>query len=95
MNQASELPTQASEPGIQAGELKTQAGLHSGSQNASPSRFLQAREVEMIDEALNSLGDYGEVRLIIERGRLRFLITQRSFDTHKWRPGSISRLPRK
>jgi len=43
----------------------------------------------MIEEALCSLGEYGEVRLIVEKGRLRFLIMQRSYDTLKWQPGSI------
>jgi hypothetical protein len=51
--------------------------------------FLDPRQVLMVDEALNSLGDYGEVRLVVEKGRLRFVITQRSFDTLKWQPGSI------
>lgn len=53
-------------------------------------RFLQSHQIEMIDEALASLGEFGEVRLVVERGRLRFLVTQRSFDTLKWQPGSIS-----
>jgi hypothetical protein len=43
----------------------------------------------MIDEALSSLGEYGEVRLVVEKGRLRFLITQKSFDALKWKPGSL------
>lgn len=45
----------------------------------------------MIDEALRSLGEYGEVRLVVEKGRLRFLITQKSYDTLKWQPGEIVR----
>ena len=44
----------------------------------------------MIDEALSVLGEYGEVRLIVERGRLRFLVTQKSFDALKWEPGSLA-----
>jgi len=52
-------------------------------------RFLQTHQIEMIDEALDSLGEYGEVRLIVEKGRLRFLITQKSFDALKWQPGTI------
>jgi hypothetical protein len=52
--------------------------------------FLDERQVAMIDEALSTLGDYGEVRLIVDKGRLRFLITQKSFDALKWRPGSVS-----
>jgi len=51
--------------------------------------FLKPRQIEMIEEALGSLGEYGEVRLIVEKGRLRFLITQKSFDALKWEPGSI------
>ena len=43
----------------------------------------------MIDEALASLDEFGEVRLIVEKGRLRFLATQKSFDALKWQPGSI------
>lgn len=57
----------------------------------SPSvrRFLQPAQVQMIDEALCSLGEYGEVHLVIEKGRLRFMIIQKSFDTLKWYPGNI------
>jgi hypothetical protein len=43
----------------------------------------------MIDEALRSLGQFGEVRLIVEKGRLRFVVTQKSFDALKWEPGSL------
>jgi hypothetical protein len=43
----------------------------------------------MIDEALSTLGEFGEVRLVIEKGRLRFLVMQKSIDTLKWRPGSL------
>jgi hypothetical protein len=51
--------------------------------------FLEDQQIRMIDEALSSLGDYGEVRLIVEKGRLRFVITQKSFDALKWKPGSL------
>ena len=53
-------------------------------------KFMDFEQLSMIDEALNSLGDYGEVRLIIEKGRLRFLITQKSYDALKWQPGGLS-----
>jgi hypothetical protein len=56
----------------------------------NPSKFLQSHQIEMIDEALSSVGDFGEVRLIVEKGRLRFLVTQKSFDTLKWSPGSLN-----
>jgi hypothetical protein len=51
--------------------------------------FLQPRHIQMIDEALRSLGEYGEVRLVVEKGRLRFLVTEKSYDTLKWQPGII------
>jgi hypothetical protein len=44
----------------------------------------------MIDEALSALGEYGEIRLIVEKGRLRFLVTQKSFDALKWEPGALA-----
>jgi hypothetical protein len=51
--------------------------------------FLDQRQVKMIDEALAALGDYGELRLVVEKGRLRFIVTQKSFDALKWQPGEI------
>ena len=57
--------------------------------DSCPLNFLELKQVSMIDEALSAVGDYGEVRLIVEKGRLRFLITQKSFDTLKWEPGKI------
>jgi len=52
-------------------------------------RFLQPISIQMIEEALAAVGDYGEVRLIVEKGRLRFLVTQKSYDILRWRPGAI------
>jgi len=51
--------------------------------------FLKAQQIVMIDEALASLGDFGEVRLVVEKGRLRFLTMQKSMDALKWAPGTI------
>lgn len=56
---------------------------------SSKSKFLDSNQVAMIEEALASLGEFGEVRLIVEKGRLRFLVTQKSFDAQKWQPGAI------
>lgn len=58
------------------------------SENHSTS-FLDQRQVKMIDEALSALGDYGELRLVVEKGRLRFIVTQKSFDALKWQPGTM------
>ena len=52
-------------------------------------QFLSPKHIQMIDEALHSLGEFGEVRLVVEKGRLRFLVTQKSYDTYKWQPGVI------
>jgi hypothetical protein len=49
--------------------------------------FLNQHQIAMIDEALSVLGEFGEVRLIVEKGRLRFLVTQKSIDALKWQPG--------
>jgi hypothetical protein len=58
-------------------------------QNPQQYSFLEDQQIRMIDEAVKSLGEYGEVRLVIEKGRLRFIITQKSFDALKWKPGSL------
>ena len=59
-------------------------------ENSKSRRFLNPDQIAMIDEALSSLGQYGEVRLVVEKGRLRFLVTQKSIDTFKWQPGSLA-----
>lgn len=51
--------------------------------------FLKPYQVSMIDDALISLGEYGELRLVVEKGRLRFLVMQRSYDVLKWNPENI------
>lgn len=67
--------------------LKTNSRVESG--NSPVLKFLEIKQVSMIDEALSSLGEYGEVRLVVEKGRLRFLVTQKSFDALKWEPGHM------
>jgi hypothetical protein len=52
-------------------------------------RFLNAEQIRIIDEALRSLGDFGELRLVVEKGRLRFLVTQKSYDALKVSPGAF------
>jgi len=41
----------------------------------------------MIDEALVTVGEFGEVHLVVNKGCLRFIITQKSYDALKYRPG--------
>lgn len=38
----------------------------------------------MVDEALESVGDFGEVKLVVEKGRVRFVVTSVSRDVKKW-----------
>jgi hypothetical protein len=42
-------------------------------------KFLVPPAISAIDEALSAVGDFGEVHLIVEGGRLRFVVTQKSF----------------
>jgi len=53
-------------------------------------KVLAPNQLGMIDEALSSLGEYGEVRLIVSKGRLRFIVTEKSYDVLKWQPGSLA-----
>jgi hypothetical protein len=52
-------------------------------------QFLDPHQVAMLDEALATLGDFGELRLVVEKRRLRFIICQKSIDALKWQPGSL------
>ena len=45
---------------------------------------LSQEQVAMIEEALDSVGEFGEVRLVVEKSRLRFLVVQKSVDALKW-----------
>ena len=47
-------------------------------------KFLSPSQVEKIDEAMANLGPWGEIRLVVQKGRLRFLVTQQSHDALLW-----------
>ena len=64
-------------------ETKANAG------KLKPLKFLGRSQIKMIDEALDLVGPYGEVQLIVEKGRLRFVVTKNSHDALKWQPGAI------
>jgi hypothetical protein len=51
---------------------------------------LTMNQISMIEEAIESLGEYGELRLVLEKGRLRFIVTHKSFDALKYTPGMIN-----
>ncbi len=42
--------------------------------------FLAQEQIAMIDQALCCVGDYGEVRLVVQKGRLRFITVAKSVD---------------
>ena len=46
--------------------------------------FLRQAQIRMIDDALTDVGEFGEVRLIVTKGRLRFVVTQQSHDALQW-----------
>jgi hypothetical protein len=63
---------------------RAQADFQTKSHPSRPMKFLDPPQIEMIDEALAALGEFGEVRLVVEKGRLRFVVTQKSHDALKW-----------
>ena len=50
-------------------------------------RFPEDNNLCMIAEALKAVGEFGRVELIVERGRLRYIVLEKSFDVNKWQPG--------
>jgi hypothetical protein len=51
--------------------------------NSRPTKMLQTSQIELIENALQQIGDYGEVRLVIEKGRLRYIEVAKSMDVLK------------
>ncbi|HJS29716.1 MAG TPA: hypothetical protein VJ768_08845 [Anaerolineales bacterium] len=53
-------------------------------------RFLRPKQIVMIDEALAAIHDIGEIRMVVEKNRMRLIITQRGLDATKWQAGSVA-----
>ena len=54
--------------------------------NGSELRMLDLEQVHQIDEMLASVGEYGEVRLVIQNGELRYI---NRVESHRaWKPNS-------
>lgn len=67
-------------------EEKHAPGIEKSSSNGT--RHLEPEQIAMIEEVLGTVGEYGEVRLVVEKGRIRFITASRSYDALKWRgPG--------
>ncbi len=41
--------------------------------------LLSKQQITLIEKALQSIPDFGEIRLIVEKGNLRFLVIQKSY----------------
>ena len=44
------------------------------------SKYLSQHQIRLIEAALDSIGNFGEVRLVVEKGKIRFIVTQNSID---------------
>ena len=42
-------------------------------------KYLSPPQIRIIEEALSAVGECGEVRLIVENGRLRLIVAQKTF----------------
>ena len=51
--------------------------------NSCISKMLQPTQVDIIEQALQQIGDYGEVRLVVEKGKLRYIEVAKSMDVLK------------
>jgi hypothetical protein len=52
-------------------------------------KFLGDSQVQMIDEALSAVGDFGEVRLVVQKGRIRYVVIQKSHDALRWEAEAV------
>jgi hypothetical protein len=76
-------------PPPERGMIKTQP-LQPNIESDHSSSQLTLDQIAMINESLSSVGEYGEVRLVIEKGQIRFIEVVQSHDALKWRPGKIN-----
>jgi hypothetical protein len=70
-------------------EKKQSQSTLENSRNLTPPSQLTSNQIAMIEEAIGVIGEFGEVRLVIERGRLHFITAQKSFNVRNYSPGSI------
>ena len=50
---------------------------------------LSQAHIKMIDDAVDAVGEFGEVHLIVKKGRLRSVTTLKSHDALKYIPGKV------
>ena len=58
---------------------------HLQKKNSNPA-CLNQHQINLINAALGSLGGFGEVRLVVQKGVLRYIVTQNSIDALKGSP---------
>lgn len=61
----------------------SQSSSHKQKSTSGNLQFLQPAQIKIIDRALEQVGDYGEVRLVVERGKLRYIEVAHSLDVLK------------
>lgn len=67
-------------------KMKTSTGKEADLQRTLKLKKLTVDQVRHIDEILASLGDYGELHLIIQNGELRYINKVESFSARKSEP---------
>ncbi len=50
---------------------------------------LTSMQVAMIEEAIGAVGAFGEVTLVVEKARLRYITAKKSFNAQNYMPGTI------
>lgn len=50
---------------------------------------LTSNQITMIEEAIAVVGDFGEIHLVVNHGRLQYITAQKSFNAHTYSPGMI------
>ena len=69
----------------------TRAQLHSTTTRKVVLKHLSDNHLRMLDEAIEMVGDFGEIHIVIAKGRLRFLNIEKSYDALKYQPGTMIR----
>lgn len=54
----------------------------SSTDSSDPNRLTQL-QIDIIERALQQIGEYGEVRLVVEKSKLRFIEVAKSLDVLK------------
>jgi hypothetical protein len=71
-------------PDLSEASMNTSKDTQKGTvPNALKLRFLSASQLKKIDEVLSELGEYGEVRLVVQHGELRYINKMESFKVRK------------